>query len=360
MQFCIRLGFNILKYIFFILPFIMMFKALYTCLYSEVWTFSYFCKEFINNLPFIGQMFKDYLWQEECLLSIDSIKNHTNIMELIFVGGIGGCLGRSIAEIFFSDYFKAPLAMDGYTTSKAARGVPHPNIVAADNASASSTGLASAETPSIESGTVISSDSDISPDQVTKTVTYAQNLMQSFKSLMKESIDRLKFYNSLPLTLDKQEQIQPFSSLVEDHSKHLISTTDLRTTWIKKMFVVGISIDNMVKISEIEFEIMDIKDQYLDKIHQLVLKYEENKGEIQVFLTEYYDETNIFRNKVSSCLNKVETLYTSSFREGPFSKNTEIKKIINSDYIEAKKSFKDQDQYLRKKIAEILHGKKKE
>jgi len=126
------------------------------------------------------------------------------------------------------------------------------------------------------------------------------------------------------------------------------------------MYVVGITVDNMVIISQIESEIIDIKDKYLSKVNEIIVKHEENNGDIKIFLTEYFDETNIYRKNCSSCLNKIENLYTSSFRQGPFSKNPEIKKIIFTDYFQGKKSFADQDQYLKKKIADVLHANRKE
>ena len=41
-------------------------------------------------------------------LSLDKIHNNQDITQLIFAGGLGGCLGKTILEEWFSDYFKLP------------------------------------------------------------------------------------------------------------------------------------------------------------------------------------------------------------------------------------------------------------
>ena len=44
------------------------------------------------------------------LLSLDNIQNNQKITQLMSIGGIGSCLGKTIYEIWFSDsdYFKVP------------------------------------------------------------------------------------------------------------------------------------------------------------------------------------------------------------------------------------------------------------
>ena len=99
---------NILKYILFILPCMLVFKALYHCYIYDVWTFVYFIQEFISHVPFFGETFSEYIWGNNSLLSLDCIQNNQKIVELIFVGGLGGSVGKSLMETWFSDYFKIP------------------------------------------------------------------------------------------------------------------------------------------------------------------------------------------------------------------------------------------------------------
>jgi hypothetical protein len=42
------------------------------------------------------------------LLSLDNIQNNQKITQLMSIGGIGSCLGKTIYETWFSDYFKVP------------------------------------------------------------------------------------------------------------------------------------------------------------------------------------------------------------------------------------------------------------
>ena len=95
---------NILKYILFTLPFILSFKALYFCWMYGVWTTPYFIQEFISNVPFFGLRLSEFFWGNDLILPVDKIQNHQNISQLIFVGGLGGCLGKSLFDSWFADY----------------------------------------------------------------------------------------------------------------------------------------------------------------------------------------------------------------------------------------------------------------
>jgi hypothetical protein len=120
------------------------------------------------------------------------------------------------------------------------------------------------------------------------------------------------------------------------------------------MAVAGIKIEKLQEFSDIESNILDIKENYISKVEKL----SEKEGNIKGTFKEFFSETNAFRNKVYTELNKAENLLSSDFRAGPFSNNKEIKQIINKDYINAKKSFIREDEYLKKKISEIIYEKK--
>ena len=88
----IRLGFNILKYIIFILPFILIFKALYLCWDNDVWSITYFSQQFISSIPFFGQILSDNIWGNNLILSLDNLQNNQNISQIIFIGGLSSFL----------------------------------------------------------------------------------------------------------------------------------------------------------------------------------------------------------------------------------------------------------------------------
>ena len=104
--FSLKLGKNLLRYFIFILPMVLLFKSLYICWQLDAWTLTYFSQEFISNLPFFGPMLLDILWVDNIGLSIDNIQHNQNIIRLIFAGGIGSSLGKTIFETWFSDNFK--------------------------------------------------------------------------------------------------------------------------------------------------------------------------------------------------------------------------------------------------------------
>nr|AYE67669.1 hypothetical protein [Annulohypoxylon stygium] len=108
-KFFLNLGKNFLKYIIFILPFILVFKTLYSCILNGVWDYQFFSQQFISNFPFVGKILYGIFWKESSLLSIDTIYYNQWIMETTFVGSLGGILGRTIFETYFSDFIKVPL-----------------------------------------------------------------------------------------------------------------------------------------------------------------------------------------------------------------------------------------------------------
>lgn len=105
-----------LVYICFVLPTILILKALYLCFISDTWTILYFLDQFIANIPFIGKIYYPNITQEYFKLSIGNLKNintliFNNINELIFVGGLGGCFSWSLFEAFFSEIFTVRMSI---------------------------------------------------------------------------------------------------------------------------------------------------------------------------------------------------------------------------------------------------------
>jgi len=50
-----------------------------------------------------------------------------------------------------------------------------------------------------------------------------------------------------------------------------------------------------------------------------------------------FEKTNLYRNEISKVSNHCEDILRTEFKEGPYSKNKEIKKAIYVDFIEQKK-----------------------
>jgi hypothetical protein len=109
MGFIIKLSKYVFRYILFILPFILIFKSVYLCLHEGILTSEFFSHQFICNIPFLGEKLAYNIWGDNLILSLEKIQNNQKITQLIFTGGLGSCLGKTIFETWFSDYFKVPM-----------------------------------------------------------------------------------------------------------------------------------------------------------------------------------------------------------------------------------------------------------
>lgn len=99
------------------MPFILAFKSLYCCYYFDVLTFTYFSQQFISHIPFIGSCLLPLLNEYGLLLSDYLINNHTNqfIGNLIFLGGVGASIFKSLFKLFFdlnNDTVQLPIGGD--------------------------------------------------------------------------------------------------------------------------------------------------------------------------------------------------------------------------------------------------------
>ncbi len=125
-------------------------------------------------------------------------------MELTFVGGIGGSLGRAIVETYFSNYTKVPI--EGQTFMP----IGNVNILNSDSASkpgGSSAGSKPGSNSGSNSGS--SAGSNMSSDPVNIFIKDVQNFTQIFMLSNQLSVDVLKEVNDTShlFTLDHP---QPF------------------------------------------------------------------------------------------------------------------------------------------------------
>lgn len=99
---------------------------------------------------------------------------------------------------------------------------------------------------------------------------------------------------------------------------------------------------------------MQARADYVDKIDKLG----DNKGDPTGKIN--FSAVNAYRNEGNKQLNKAENFIHAEFKDlGKFyQKSPELKKCLNVDYINAKKSFNEQDGYLKKTISEILNGQR--
>lgn len=119
------------------------------------------------------------------------ICNNQWIMELTFVGGIGGSLGRAIVDVCFSDFTKVPI--EGETS------MPSGNVNVMNSDSASKSGSSGGS----------KSGSTISPEDVDKVIKKVDQVTKVFMAKNQISVDQMIKINeaSRSFTLDK---LSPF------------------------------------------------------------------------------------------------------------------------------------------------------
>ncbi|BFS50152.1 hypothetical protein MFIFM68171_m14 (mitochondrion) [Madurella fahalii] len=104
-KFSLILAFNLLRYIIFILPFILIFKSLYLCWDNNIWTFDYFSQQFISSIPFFGQIFSENIWGNNLILSLDMIRNNQNISQILFFCGLSTILAENLFDTYIIDFY---------------------------------------------------------------------------------------------------------------------------------------------------------------------------------------------------------------------------------------------------------------
>ena len=391
-KFFVNLSKNIFKYIFFILPCILIFKSIYTCWHNDIWSFIFFSQHIISNIPFLGQMLIENLWGNNLILTLDSIKNNQDIIQLIFAGGLGSCLGKSIFEIGFFNFAKLPATIGDDSGE-----IKRPSIKAPSNISLMTTtgpdsGSGSSSEPSGSSKVpkeVIEKDSDSDSDSNASKVsggskaesdTYTgflhDHYIEEFKtgylpstekqvSILKKLNDKSHLLTlNVPdenkdLNVTNSELAQEFLKILQVHSSVLRTSLDNRDNFLNYLSAF-LSKEDKIQIKEITLIKEKVDDAYMSKIMELAETITAEKGIDKRFLKEFFDTTNTYRNAVKKELVKMEKIVQKGIKQSNiYHEVPEFKKMLNSDYPKANKTFNDQDGYLKKRIIEILNESKK-
>lgn len=383
---------NLLKYTLFILPFILISKSLYICWSDDIWNFTYFGQQFVSNVPFLGRIFSEYIWGNNLILSLDNIKNNQNTGELIFVGGLGSCLGKTIFEVWFSgsDYFKqpviaGPIGLDNgeipvvkpplilkstsgsnlNLSSGSAPAVPlkgsenvnvpernvpiQKNVPAIKNEPAEGTGKNTSSTefvPFIYSKEVISTFyTDISPGY------------ESYMRVLKRMNDKTLLYTlQVPKNMDDPsitdtELAKTLFIVQKTHSDILTGAFLGRDAWLGELSYYLEEKDRQ-KMSEISEKISKAREDYLIKAECLGGS---DPDKIRVELKRFFDYTNTYRNTVKKDLARADAIMKKGLKGHPLYKNKEMQKMINTDYPNLLKAFHDEDEMLKKRLVEVFN-----
>ena len=363
-KFFLNLGKNFLKYIIFILPFILVFKTLYSCILNGVWDYQFFSQQFISNFPFVGKILYGIFWKESSLLSIDTIYYNQWRMETTFVGSLGGILGRTIFETYFSDFIKVPLGGETLMSEGNVNTMNQDSGSKSSDSAGSKSGSStvpksgsSAEPKWISEGGSKSSSSKI---VYTIPPEYSDIVHQDIKNATEDfRVSNLKSVNMMTKINESSSKINlklpgEFWVLISNHSNMLNIYFEQRITWsieISKHLYIK---DRLVVNSLIEKK-RTLHEEYLANIEKL------SDGEdLVIGLKQFFNLTNAYRNAANKEINTIEwTIHESIRRTHPLYKSSELKQTVNIDYPKFKKNFSDEDQKLRKRFSEILNAPKK-
>ncbi len=355
---------NLKKYLFFTLPCILAFKALYLCWTEDVLTFAYFIQQFISNVPFLGQTFSEYIWDKNLILSLDQIKNNQKIMQLIFAGGLGGCVGLSLFETWFNDSFKlpmvaAPVDLGDDLTSGKIPSIKIPLTLQSTQGSDLNLGSDSA------SSNVPEQRND-TPSTVPEYGPLWETIIYKFKNNMepgfKQYVRVLKQLNEVNYTLDVPENnqdpnitevvlAQRFFIAQKYQADILMRATGGREKWLRELRYYLSDVDK-AKIEEISDKLDKAQDDFLDKTDTLAGTDPEK---LRVEIKQFFDYTNTYRNTVKKELAAADSIMRKGLKEHSIYEKKELRQMINSDYPKALKAFYDEDNYLKKRIMEVLN-----
>ena len=360
----------IIKYILFILPFVLVFKSLYICWQDAVLTVESFSQQFISHIPFLGERLSCNIWEEG--LSLDKIRNNQKITELIFFGAMGGCLGKSIFEIWFSDldYFKLP-GMTGPGPSRERPDFKISLTLQSTQDSNLNLGSVSANVPGQGPSNVPpqgpsnvppvkGSINDMSPSGYWKKVlsTFNGEIFPCFEQhigILKAMNDKTLLYtlevpeNNEDPSITEKILAESLLGLMQTHAKALDSSFAGRDGLINELRHF-LSEEDKRKIEEISRRRDQAQDTYFEKVSSIG----EGGSDVKVLLKIFYDHTNAYRNIVKKELAEGDEIIKKGIKAHPVYQKRPFKNMINKDYPEIVKSFHREDNQLKKRYAELF------
>lgn len=360
---------NILKFIFLILPFILLFKSLYVCWHENVFTFQFFSIQFINYIPFFGEILSHSIWDNISLSNIN-IKNNQYFMEIIFAGGIGSCIARSIIDIFISrDLSKAPImgSISSNTSNPEELSIKPVLTLFKDSDSEkdSPKGSSSNAKPSKSldesspKSNKATEDTNSKEKEIEKSVIVSilgDEVTIDTKDMIKSILDwskELEKWADFPCPENKLTPgtEEGFLIMLRDQSKIFSIHTKTRMVWVEARLVNALP-ETRLKIKEIHSNLLEMQSKYYLKAKEIA-KLENKASQVK----QFYAASNEYRNLVSKELNKIDNILIEDIKDSDLYKHKKLRHTINVEYPKAKKEYNDKDSYIKKRVGEILKNK---
>nr|UED14384.1 hypothetical protein [Ophiocordyceps sp.] len=184
-----------------------------------------------------------------------------------------------------------------------------------------------------------------SPELVDKYFLFETTaFMKLFKEENEKIAELLKKISDSDIDYsDKSHDL--YFTFLQNHVNALNTSYSNRDGWVM-LCAKYFSPEVKSKLIDMEANRENIRNNYLSKIEKLGY----NKSSFREFITI----TNNYRNNLNKELNTAEELVHNNLRKTNIYRDPQVKKFVNSDYVEAKKIFKNQDTILKKKFEDQL------
>ena len=350
----------ILKYVLFVLPFVLIFKGLYLCWSHDIMTFEFFSQEFISNIPFLGVKLSKILWGENLILTLENIQNNQKIIQLIFMGGLGSCLGKTLFDVWFSncDYFKLP-AVTGPSNIRSGK-IPEIKIplILQSTQDDSNLNLGSSNVPSVQ-GPV----NDINWTSIWQIPlkTFIEEISPCFEQYTRilQDMNSKSLSYTLEVPRDNEDPsiteaslIKSLLSVLQTHSKMIQGSFAGREGLVSELRHL-LSEEDQRRIEELSTRKDKVLDDYLENISSL------QGSLVKGLLKRFSDATNGYGREMTKLAREQDDIIRRGLKGHPVNRKPEFKKMIRTDYPEVLKSFQKEDDALRKRFSLLFNQPKK-
>lgn len=350
----------ILKYVLFVLPFVLIFKGLYLCWSHDIMTFEFFSQEFISNIPFLGVKLSKILWGENLILTLENIQNNQKIIQLIFMGGLGSCLGKTLFDVWFSncDYFKLP-AVTGPSNIRSGK-IPEIKIplILQSTQDDSNLNLGSSNVPSVQ-GPV----NDINWTSIWQIPlkTFNEEISPCFEQYTRilQDMNSKSLSYTLEVPRDNEDPsiteaslIKSLLSVLQTHSKMIQGSFAGREGLVSELRHL-LSEEDQRRIEELSTRKDKVLDDYLENISSL------QGSLVKGLLKRFSDATNGYGREMTKLAREQDDIIRRGLKGHPVNRKPEFKKMIRTDYPEVLKSFQKEDDALRKRFSLLFNQPKK-
>lgn len=182
-----------------------------------------------------------------------------------------------------------------------------------------------------------------------KTTTYVEvnDILVDKLSRLKNNVDNIN-----PEYLKTPQGLEIIKSILDIHLGSVIEYNHNRCVYIISVSPY-LDEESQLILEGMQGKLMAIRLEFINKVEIL---QKTKQGE--PLIREMFTVTNIFRKDSAKYLNIGENYFHAQFRASSIFKDLDLKRTINSNWAGAKKSFSDEDSYLRKKISEVINAKK--